>query len=182
MIRRLTLLLSIALMASAIHVNSAHAVDLSNLLLYSSFDAGVPSVPGVTTRDVVGANHAISDGNALVVDGSPPADRITSINYTGTDADLTDFGNVLDVGTNNQSISLWFNPTDIDGTQFIASKGNNGSGDNGWSMWLSNDTLIMRGEYTGSDNATQNLGVNIGGITPGQWYHAGVVIDNSSGT
>lgn len=99
--------------------------------------------------------------------------------------DHVSFGDVHDIGpATSQTVSLWFNSQVSGRTAFIASKGNSGSTDNGWSIWLDPAGLLMvRASYTGA-GTTQNLAMNrpFGPEDVNKWHHVMVVIDNAAGT
>jgi hypothetical protein len=153
----------------------------SDLLLLIPFRPAVagteatPGVPPAVVADSAGAFHSTS--NTGVPFGGGGA-RSTTIQYAGSDASSTNFGNVLNPGTGDYSVGLWFYADSVTGTRFLASKGNNSSGDQGWSMFVENGTLHLRVNY--ASGTASRIGVS----TPVQantWYHAAMVLDNTNG-
>ncbi|NWK54766.1 LamG domain-containing protein [Verrucomicrobiaceae bacterium N1E253] len=171
-------------------------ISQAALVLHSSMD-NIDVGAGLGTDNTNSGNFNV--GNAVGTDGTATAvntggsvtsgttgqfgEAITFSTGTGGDRNVN-YGNNFDVGNSSQTVSLWINSNSSGtGARFIASKGNVGSGDNGWSIWLEGSSLIMRGEYTGSDNSTQNLAVSHAfDFDDNVWHHVALVIDNTNGT
>ncbi|QNN24156.1 hypothetical protein HED60_18400 [Planctomycetales bacterium ZRK34] len=95
------------------------------------------------------------------------------------------FGDVHNIDeANSQTVSLWFNSKVSGRTAFIASKGNSGSTDNGWSVWLDPAGLLMvRASYTGA-TSDRNLSLSrrFDTADENQWHHLVMIINNTAGT
>ncbi len=90
------------------------------------------------------------------------------------------YGDIFDIGTGDFTASLWFNVANPTVQQFVAGKGNQGSGDVGWSFFIENNTLITRLGGGGAGNRASQS-VNISGFA-NQWHHVAFVVDNTAGT
>ena len=144
---------------------------VNNLRLHATGDTA--DISGTTVRDTAGTPQ---NGTMHGSVGNPAGILEEALRFDGS-SDV-DFGDVLDPGTDSQSVSLWFN-TESTGTQFIASKGSDGSDTPGWAIYLSGGSnLVYRGNHDGSALDTR-FGVSTGAgvIGPDQWYHAVLVLD-----
>lgn len=166
------------------------------LIVHSSMD-NVDVGAGSGTDDAATASFSIK--NSQGTDGTATTDNATGTVTSGITGQIgqavnfsnsvggnrrVSYGDNFDVGSGSYSVSLWINSR-IGSTApvFIASKGNNSSATNGWSIWSENNLLFLRGEYTGSDNTTQNLAVSraFGAGEQNAWHHVVLVIDNVNG-
>jgi hypothetical protein len=84
-------------------------------------------------------------------------------------------------GADSFSVSLWFKADSVAiATQFLASKGNAGSTDVGWSMWLANNSLHVRGQQVGGGSNDRFGQVAAAAVTPNEWHHVVMVIDRET--
>jgi len=163
-------------------VLAAGTTARADLLLHSSLDdADTTTGSNGVTNSAPGATFdGTLNGTVPSVTGQIAEGR----DFDGSDANFISYGDNADVGTGSYTASIWFNLDSISGTQLFFSKGNSVSGDNGWSMWFNTfngGTLYARGEYTGSNNATENLAVSRTTPATGGWHHLALVLDNASG-
>ena len=107
--------------------------------------------------------------------------RGTVASFNGNGANRVSLGDELDPLDAGYTVSLWFKADALEGTQFLASKGNQYSGYEGWSIFLARDDwLFVRGNHGADDDA--RLGVSREGIIDGEWHHVALVIDNATGS
>ena len=109
------------------------------------------------------------------------------VNVTGTAA-AVDYGDVLNVGTGVQTISMWFNADSVK-TQFLARKGNSVSSERGWSIFLEDvgdgqHRVSFRVNAVGGSTNTARA-VLLQELTPeastGAWHHVAMVVDAEHG-
>ncbi len=202
--RRFRRAVLVALSTVAVTGGAAEAALTDGLLIYSSMDdaavnrGGVNPPPALSTdggdwvvQDLAGPGEhgtATSLGAATIT--SSATGRIgQAIDFSTdeTSARHVSYGDVHDItGSTSQTISLWFNSREADTTAYIASKGNSGSAENGWSLWIEPTgagRLVARAEYAGSNDATQNLGLSrsFTSSDTNAWHHLVLVVDNTSG-
>ncbi|MEZ5299757.1 MAG: LamG domain-containing protein [Verrucomicrobiales bacterium] len=96
----------------------------------------------------------------------------------GSNRALT-FGDILDIGTGDYTVSLWYNTPTTSGLQFIGGKGNQGSGNAGWSFFIENGTLIAR---VGGGSAANRASQSTAAPAADTWNHLAMSIDNTAGT
>ncbi|MBI1369537.1 MAG: hypothetical protein GC162_12895 [Planctomycetes bacterium] len=145
-------------------VDPAHNGTASAATTNSAVTSSAPGRIGQAIDLTDGLDGVAGDGNSRV-------------NY-GDNYDIT--------ASDSQTISLWFNAREADTTAFIASKGNSASVDNGWSIWLQPTgagRIQVRANYTGANNATDNLGLNhaFTAADMNAWHNLVLVIDNANG-
>ncbi len=100
--------------------------------------------------------------------------------FPGSDTDYLDMGNVLDPDNESYTVSLWFNVDSASGTQFLIGKGNHSSGAPGWSIWLSGETIYIRGFHTNGIN-DDRFGQHLpNAVQAGTWHHVAMVLDRES--
>lgn len=97
-----------------------------------------------------------------------------SLDFDGSSG-YVDFGDVLDMGTADRSVSLWFKVRSSDGDFSLIAKSFYGGADGRW--WLTEDAGLSAG-FQGSGAGTVTANWNHGGsILDGNWHHAAVVWD-----
>ena len=158
-------------------------VDVPGATAHYDFSLNQPTVLNpADAADDFGGKVGTIVGN---VPGAFPADTLVgdaSIDFQKSDADYVSYGNVLDPGTGSYTASVWFKLDGVAGTQFIASKGNAGSSNDGWSIWEDGGNLNVRADFVGSNDGTDRLGLRLGGaLTADQWHHVALVIDQDTG-
>ena len=89
------------------------------------------------------------------------------------------YGDVNNIGIGDYTVSLWFNALDTVGTESLASKGNVGSGDEGWHVFVENGMLHTRLGLGGS-GALQRASMSQAGSSAA-WHHVAMVVDDSTG-
>ncbi len=143
---------------------------------YWTFDSD--SITDTTVADVVGTGDGTIVGAGV---GNPAGVEGQALAFPGTDGDYVDFGDVLDPGVDSYTVSFWFNAADTDGTQFMVGKGNRGSSNVGWSVWLDSVNVQTRGKETlgGNESKYGQRGPEVAAAT---WYHVAFVIDREQGT
>jgi Concanavalin A-like lectin/glucanases superfamily len=94
-----------------------------------------------------------------------------ALTFDGTD-DGVNFGDVLDMGTNDRSISLWFKTTTNDGTyRALLSKGYSTT-NNQHAISLLNGKIYCLMDVSGTDRVI-NTGVT---VNDGNWHHLAITI------
>lgn len=178
-----------ALLMSCMRSGVSEAALTDGLQLYSSFDStsiggGIPSnnsriydlagpvyQPGnlaTPLNDVVLGTGIV--GNAVILTG-----------IGGANADFVNYGDILDVGSGEYSVSVWFKPTAASLTSglFIATHGGNGLSETGWRLSTqSNGTLrIIIGDQ-GDGGANVRLTSSASSpLVQDQWYHLALTLD-----
>lgn len=143
-----------------------------NVELYLSMDAA-------TQTGSVLADHADGHDHDLLDNATVSAGLFTESLVLDGSGDRVNGGNILNTGTGSYSVSLWFKANTVGGIQFLASKGNKSSSQDGWSIWLNDDHIRLRGNH-GVDG-TSRLTVDKAGVVAGQWYYVVLVIDQTTG-
>lgn len=144
----------------------------NNLRLHATADTR--DISGSTVLDTVGTPQ---NGTIVGTVGNPAGTLGQALSFSGSDSNYVDFGNVLDPGTDSYTVSLWFKPSALSGTEYLASKGNAGSGDNGWSIWLSGAAATLRLREA-SDGRRLQVMKNVADT---DWHNLVMVIDRDLG-
>ncbi|MCA9248043.1 MAG: hypothetical protein KDA42_13035, partial [Planctomycetales bacterium] len=170
----------------------------TDLALHLSMDnadvgagAGTDTTIGGNTFDVrdSATTDLAQDGTAISANDSGSVtsgavgqvgQAITFSSSTGGDRRV-DLGNVFDPGTGSYTVALWARPDDLSGIEFLLSKGNAFSADDGFSIWKGDGTLHLRGDFAGSNNGSQRVGIDHAIPAADQWMHIVLVIDNANG-
>jgi len=97
-----------------------------------------------------------------------------ALTFDGTD-DQVSFGDVLDMGTGNRSISLWFKTAQTGTNKCLLSKGYSCTG-NQHAIYLYNGNLLCLIDVSGTDRIV-NSGL---AVNDGNWHHAVVTIDRNA--
>lgn len=122
----------------------------------------------------------LADGNDFTLTGGDIGDGLFSegVEFPGGGVMLQG-GDVLNPGTDSYTVSLWFKVDAVEDLQVLACKGNRGSGNDGWMMFVYDGQLRLRGNHglDGEDRLT----VAKAGVVAGQWHHAVLVIDQVNG-
>lgn len=169
------------------------ATAQAGLVLHSSMDNA--DISGTTVFD----SAAPAEDGTLRNDGTVTTGATGQIGEaidaetTGSAAAL-DYGDVLDVGSGVQTISVWFNGTGVTKDQYLARKGNTSSGAIGWSIFL-DDRLPQTGQSQyqatfranatgGTANADKAVALIL--LSPedsvNTWIHLAMVVDSINGT
>ncbi|QNN24157.1 LamG domain-containing protein [Planctomycetales bacterium ZRK34] len=184
------------------YLNVKYGMVNQGLALYSSMDdphvnrGGTTPPPALTTddgnytvQDQIGGSHGTASAadttSAVISSATGIADQAIDMSRPGISGDNTsgnakvNYGDILDITSSvSQTVSLWFNADSTGGTQFIASKGNGGSTNTGWSIFIGDSgNIIARADNSNSSGSTDNLGVGKS-FTSGEWHHLVMVIDN----
>lgn len=151
---------------------------VQEIKLHTTLDTA--DISGSTVLDLAGTSE---DGTLVGAGVTNPAGQMgEALGFPGADTDHVDYGDVLDPGDGSYTVSLWFNASDVTTTQFLAGKGNAASGDVGWSLFVEDGELIVRGQQTNA-LASQRFGQHIPGtIATSTWHHAALVIDRNAQT
>ena len=173
----------------AIYEGVLSATDVTTLLAAPSVDANTITTAGVTPVAVydfennlidsaqVGSVPDDFDGNPAVLYGGTAEDDATRGDVLGFDAgaqERADYGDILNPGDGSYTVSAWVNVEANDvGAQFVAGKGNAGSSNEGWSMFIEGGKLAIRSCYEeGNTDARLQVGTPIAagdGITL-RWF------------
>jgi hypothetical protein len=171
----------LALLAIAVGIAFPATRVHGALALYSTMD----------DIDIVGT--AVQDETFPAEDGVLQPNVTTGIagqigqaidaNTTGTAASVS-YGNVLNPGSTDMTAMLWFNADSVK-SQFLARKGNSGSGDEGWSLSLesrnSGEFLRVFGRVNATgvaSNADRALLLKDfdSNTSTGVWHHVALVM------
>jgi hypothetical protein len=153
---------------------TASAAIIDGLVLHSTLDTasitGPINTPGTVVHDLAGPtfqngsvlNTGLTTGTGLMGQ---------AIKFPGlANTHSVTYGDILDVGTGEYSVSLWFNTSDFNATganQFLASRGANGSADPGWHFSANtNGSLSIRMNATGAARMLSK-----GGLLISTWNH-----------
>ncbi len=117
----------------------------------------------------VGENPSLPASHALVVDGTD---------------DYVDFGDSVGNGGSDGlqsfTVEMWVDFSALHAADdVLASKGNLGSTDAGWSIRTATNSLEVRVSDAGGDRAIQNIDTT--GVDDG-WHHVAMVVDRGAGT
>ncbi len=136
------------------------------------------SAPANTSSDIFGNHDASLQGADTRLQ---PGLFGGALRASGSDdGGHLDFGDVLDTGSSSYSVSLWFKAESVGfPVQCIAAKGNTSSANEGWSIWLHYDGLLVRGNH--GVGGSSRLTLRHDGIQPGKWYHVAMVINQETG-
>lgn len=156
----------------------------ADLVLHSSMDNA--DISGTTVADLVAP---ATDGE-LLSGASPGAvgqiGQAMDASVSGSAASVN-YGDVLDVGTGLQTISLWFKPQSI-ATQYLIRKGNTSSSAVGWSVFLEDrgngvHRVVARANAAGG-GGNGPRGILYQDLTTeasvDAWHHVALIIDASS--
>ena len=174
-----------------IYSGALSAADVSTLYGATSFDASTVTTAGITPQavynfqnnldqasgpgvvpDDFGDTDGVLNGAAVVAD----AERGNVVSFGRSDAQYADYGDNFDPGNGDYTVSLWFK-ADV-GSGFIAGKGNAGSGSEGWSIWLSGSTVIVRA-HDESQTGDDRLALTSPAYTLDEWHHIAFTLDNT---
>jgi Concanavalin A-like lectin/glucanases superfamily len=97
-----------------------------------------------------------------------------ALTFDGTD-DGVSFGDVLDMGTSDRSISLWFKTTTSDGSYHVILSKGYASTTNQHSISLLNGKIYCIMDISGTDRII-NTGVT---VNDGNWHHIALTIERS---
>lgn len=130
---------------STVFAVHAHA----ELLLHVTFDD--ETIDGTTVNDISGSglNGEIL-GEPEFVDGVAGK----AIEFFESDEDAVDFDidEMLDPGTEDLSVSVWFDADPEGNAEFVVSKGNPTSRVPGWSIWMERTNVHVRGQQLDATN------------------------------
>jgi concanavalin A-like lectin/glucanase superfamily protein len=99
----------------------------------------------------------------------------SALSFNGTDSDVS-FGDILDMGTNNRSISLWFKTTTNDTTsRVLLSKGYSRT-NNQHAIYLLSGKIYCLMDIAGTDRII-NTGVT---VDDGNWHHIALTIERNN--
>ncbi|MCC6679977.1 MAG: LamG domain-containing protein [Phycisphaeraceae bacterium] len=167
----------------------ASPAGAATLLLHSTMDNA--DISGTTVYDVaVPAQNGTLDAAATSGAAGVIGQAIDSVTASGVGA--VDYGDVLDAGAGIQTISIWFNADTIK-TQGVVRKGNAGSTNIGWSIFLESRNsgafhrVAVRASATGvGDNPNRAIAwadlAGDGSDSTGVWHHVAFVMDASAGS
>jgi len=86
---------------------------------------------------------------------------------------------VLNPGTSDYSVTLWFKPTTLPGTSFLVSKGNETTVVPDWAFYHSSNRFFDIRSSAGPDNRRRHRSHASGSnLNVGQWYHLAMVLDH----
>jgi hypothetical protein len=92
-----------------------------------------------------------------------------------------DLGDVLNPGVGSYTINLWLKVANTSSVYFAASKGTQGSGERGFSMYSGVNSLFVR--VNGSDTTAQRAGQTYSGFTNNSsYFQFSLVINRSNNT
>jgi len=145
---------------------TASATLIDGLVLHSTLDTvditGALNTPGTVVHDLAGPsfqNGAVVN-NGLTMGAGLMGQAIKFPGLTSTHS--VNYGNILNVGTGEYSVSLWFNTANFNATgtsQVLASRGRNGSQDPGWTINTSTTGTVAIGlNATGEPRTLQQTG------------------------
>jgi hypothetical protein len=166
--RRVIFISGVSIFA-AIGARSARA----DLIHHSTFDQADISGTTVVDQSTVGNDGTIEGLDVLPVSGVSGE----ALEFPGFDTDFVDYDDVLNPGTDNFSVSVWFDADPTGGAQFVVSKGNSFSGHVGWSIWMEQDSVFVRGQQVEGANPDR-FGMHEPGVPAGQ-HHVVLVLDRS---
>jgi len=100
-----------------------------------------------------------------------------AVEFVGSDVDYVDFGDEdeFDPEGDSFSVSVWFDADPAGGAEFVVSKGNAFSGGVGWSIWMEQDNVHVRGQQVDATNADR-FGMFESEVDPGI-HHVVMVLD-----
>ncbi len=164
-------------------------VSAATLVLHSTMDDA--DISGTTVYDIaLPAQNGTLD--AAVTSGATGQIGQAIDSSTASGIPAVDYGDVLDAGAGVQTISAWFNADTIK-TQIVAQKGNTGSSNIGWAMFLESRNsgaflrVAVRACATGiGDNANRAIAwtdlATDGSDSTGIWHQVALVLDASAGS
>ena len=174
-----------------IYTGALSATDVANLYSATSFDSSTITTAGITAQaiynfqtnldqpaasgvvpDDFGDTDGLLNGADVVID----TERGNVVSFGGSDTNYVNYGDNFDPGDGDYTVSLWFKADA--GTGFIASKGNAGSGSEGWSIWLSGDRVIVRA-HDEAGTLNDRLGLTSPAYTLDEWHHIAFTLDNT---
>ncbi len=164
----------LALGGDPLDPNNAPNAFLSNLLFYAPLDAAELNL-GAGTASEIGPNafEGTIEGEDVAVDAGQIAQSAV---FPGVDTDFISFTDeAINAGTDPFSVSFWFK-VNVMQNAFMVSRGNRGSGNEGWSAWFENGNLHTRANGVGLGGGDR-VGKNFPGIQEGEWYHLAIVFD-----
>ena len=180
----------------AIYEGVLSPTDVTTLLAASSVDANTVTTAGVTPLAVYNfENNLIDnaqpgtlpddfDGNPAALYGGEAVSDVTRgdvLAFNTGPQELADYGNILDPGDGSYTASAWVNVVSNNvGAQFVAGKGNAGSSNEGWCMFIEGGNLVVRSCYE-EGNTDARLQTKFP-ITGGEWHHVAIVLDADAGT
>ena len=138
---------------------------------------------GTTAADSVGGNDGTLQGDLTFDSGSPNGYGTVPGKFGNalegfSGSDYVDVGNVLNPGTSDYSVTLWFKPTQLRGTSFLASKGNETTAVPGWGFYHSSAKYFDARSAVGPDNRRRHRSHASGNnLNIGQWYHLALTLD-----
>jgi len=187
----------------AMYQGALSASDVATLYGAASLDANTITTAGITpvmlhdfatnqgvdpvtvpnpVVDATGTYEGVPMGNRLAAVDDPQRGRV--MKFPGATNNHIDFGDPgdaaddLDPGTGSYTVSLWFNAREGNtNTQIIALKGNQGSTNIGWNVWLAGGTTLHCRAMS-NEGVRYDVGIP---VTQGEWHHAVLVIDNENG-
>jgi len=137
---------------------------------------------GTTAVDSVNGNNGTLQGS-LTFDADPNGYGTVPGKFGNalegfSGSDYVDVGNVLNPGTSDYSVTLWFKPTQLRGTSFLASKGNETTAVPGWGFYHSSSKYFDARSAVGPDNRRrQRSHAGSNNLNIGQWYHLALTLD-----
>jgi hypothetical protein len=174
----------VALLALCVSLQGGHQTAqaiTTSLQLHTTLDAA--DISGTTVNDTAGAPQ-----NGAIVGAVPQvAGKISgAVDFTASDANSVNFGNVLNPGAGSYTVSAWFNADSIGGgAEVYLGKGNASSGLAGWTIFEESGTLVVRGGIGGTgvgQRFSQNISLANAQVGNGQWHHVALVIDRATDT
>ena len=140
---------------------------------------------GTTAVDSVGGNNGTLQGG-MTFDADPngfgTVPGVFGNALEGySDTEYVDVGDVLNPGTTDYSVTLWFKPTRLAGTSFLVSKGNETTAVPGWSFYHSSARYFDYRSSAGTGNRKRQRSHPSGSsnLNVGQWYHLAMVLDHN---
>ncbi len=166
----------------------------AGLVLHSTLDN--VDISGLTVLDLASPaeNGTLRDDGTVTTGVAGQIGEAINAQTTGSAA-AVNYEDVLDVGSGVQTISLWFNGTDVvTKDQYLVRKGNASSGNVGWSILL-DDRLPQTGESQyqvtfranavgGSTNDARGIALILLSAedSVNTWNHIAMVLDTVNGT
>ena len=125
------------------------ATTQGELLLHATFDED--TIDGDTVRDVSGNGF---NGEILGEPESVTGVAGNAFEFFASDEDGIDFDidEMLDAGTEDFSVSVWFDADPDGNAEFVVSKGNPTSRVPGWSIWMERTNVHVRGQQLDASN------------------------------
>lgn len=152
---------------------SAYAMALDDPIGWWPFDGSVEDLSG-------NDNHLTMDGGARFVLGKHgQAVSFDGVDSNGNTVHSTSDIPLLNPGAGSFTVAAWVKQdpgTPNQNYQFIASKGNRGSGNVGWSLWIQAQANLMA-RCNASNRSVQRASQQFQGVPVGEWMHAVLVID-----